>query len=95
MVVVVVRDHDGVDKGNVLNLTGLLREPFGADPLRRRTALFEDWIKECSEPSGKLNIVAGMSEPGSPERLDVSLRRECRLVDRYGWWCGIWRTTFP
>lgn len=63
VIIMIVRDHHGVYDGNVLDLTRHFGVPLWPYPAARTAPFTEDWIEQYSEPTGKLNKVAGMAQP--------------------------------
>lgn len=58
-----VRDNNGVDSRDILNLARYLGVALRTQPLARRTAVLEDRIEEDSQAIGKFDIVACMTQP--------------------------------
>ena len=63
MVVVTVRDNDGIDDGNVGDINGAWRVSLRAHKAEGRASRLEDRIEKDSQAVRELDIVAGVSQP--------------------------------
>lgn len=76
MVVVAVRDHDGVNVRQRRNVAGRRREALRGQPLRRCAAVLKDRVEEHAQAGRELDIVAGMAQPGGAELVRARARRQ-------------------
>lgn len=62
-------------------MAGYLGVPLWAEPGKWGAAVFEDGVEEYAEPGGKLDVVAGVAEPGCAQRLRARPRGEEGRLD--------------
>ena len=82
MIIVVVRDEDGVDKRQILRLTWRIREALRAHHVVRSTALLQNRVKQGPQATRKLDIVGGMTQPGCAEGWGLTCREEFGFANR-------------
>ena len=63
VIVVVVGDHHCVYNGDIVDLTGHVREAFGAEEGQRAAAVLKDRVEEYSDAPWEFDEVACMSQP--------------------------------
>jgi hypothetical protein len=67
-----VADSYNVHNWNILYVAGDLGVPLRTHKTERTASVFEDWVKQNTQPSWKFNIVAGVSQPCSSQRCGVA-----------------------
>lgn len=67
MIVVIVRDNDSIDDGDILNLAGYFRVSLRAQPRKWRTTRRENRIEQYSETAREFHVVASVPQPGRAE----------------------------
>lgn len=63
MVVMVMGDDNCIDERDIFDLARHLRVSFRSEPGERRATVLKDRVKQHPQTIGKLNIVAGVSQP--------------------------------
>jgi len=61
VIVVIVRDDDRIDRGDLLDLAGHFCKPLWAKPAKRAASFTEDWVEEYTQASRDLYIIASMA----------------------------------
>lgn len=61
VIVVIVRDNDRIDSGDLFYLAGHFCIPLWAKPAEGATSFAEDWVEEYSQASWELYIIASMT----------------------------------
>ena len=75
VVIVRVRNDDGVQLGDVGQRARRLGVPFGTDEAAWGTAVFKDRVEKHAQPVGVLDVVAGMAEPSGTQSIGVAALR--------------------
>lgn len=61
VIVVVVRDNDRIDSGDLFDLAGYLCKPLWAEPAERAASFAENRVKEDAQAARVFYIVAGVA----------------------------------
>lgn len=61
VVVVIVRDNDRINRGDLFDLAGHLCKPLWAKPAEGAASLAEDRVEEYTQASGELYIVTSVA----------------------------------
>lgn len=61
VIVVIVRDNDCIDNGDLFYLAGHFCIPLWAKPTERAASFAEDWVEEYTQASWKFYIIASMA----------------------------------
>lgn len=90
VIIMIMRYHDSINDGNILNVAGCLCISLWTQPGEWATPFAEDWIKQDTQATRELNKIAGMTEPGSPESAGGPTGKEAWFYDCDRWGCCIW-----
>jgi len=85
VVVVVVRDDDGVDDRDLFDVARRLRVPRRPEPREGRATVCENRIEEDAKAGRELDKEAGVAEPCRAQSRRLASRQELGRMDGNGW----------
>ena len=91
VIIMIVRYHDSINDGDILNVAGCLGISLWTQPGERTTPVAEDWIKQDPQATRELDKITGVTEPGSPESAGCPTGKEAWFHDCDRWGCCVWR----